>query len=63
MDFDERIVTGEVLTEDHDSEVGLRPRVLDEYVGQDKVKENLKIYIEAARCSRPRASLRPSGTW
>lgn len=49
MDFDERIVTGEILTEDHDVEVGLRPRVLDEYVGQDKVKDNLKIYIEAAK--------------
>ncbi|MBR2476853.1 MAG: Holliday junction branch migration DNA helicase RuvB [Clostridia bacterium] len=49
MDLDERIVTGEVLMEDHDAEVGLRPRVLDEYVGQDKVKDNLKIYIEAAK--------------
>lgn len=49
MDLDERIVTGEVLTEDNESEVGLRPRVLSEYVGQDKVKENLKIYIEAAK--------------
>lgn len=49
MDLDERIVTGEILTEDSDSEVGLRPRVLSEYVGQDKVKENLKIYIEAAK--------------
>lgn len=49
MDLDERIVTGEVLTEDSESEVGLRPRVLSEYIGQDKVKDNLKIYIEAAK--------------
>ncbi len=49
MDLDERIVTGGQLTEDSDSEVGLRPRVLSEYIGQDKVKENLKIYIEAAK--------------
>ncbi|MBQ6998661.1 MAG: Holliday junction branch migration DNA helicase RuvB [Clostridia bacterium] len=49
MDLDERIVTGEVLIEDSETEVGLRPRVLSEYVGQDKVKENLKIYIEAAK--------------
>ncbi len=49
MDLDERIVTGEVLTEDGELEVGLRPRVLNEYIGQDKVKENLKIYIEAAK--------------
>ena len=49
MDLDERIVTGEVLGEDNETEFGLRPRVLSEYVGQDKVKENLKIYIEAAK--------------
>jgi len=49
MDLDERIVTGEVLAEDGEAESGLRPRVLSEYVGQDKVKENLKIYIEAAK--------------
>lgn len=49
MDLDERIVTGEVLTEDSEAEVGLRPRALSEYIGQDKVKDNLKIYIEAAK--------------
>ncbi|MBQ6864273.1 MAG: Holliday junction branch migration DNA helicase RuvB [Clostridia bacterium] len=30
-------------------EIGLRPRTLDEYIGQEKVKENLSIYMEAAR--------------
>jgi len=30
-------------------EKSLRPKVLDEYIGQDKVKENLKVYIEAAK--------------
>ena len=31
------------------SEISLRPKVLSEYIGQDKVKENLKVYIEAAK--------------
>ena len=30
-------------------EKSLRPKILDEYIGQDKVKENMKIYIEAAK--------------
>lgn len=46
---DERIVTGEILGEDADAEYSLRPKILSEYIGQDKVKENLKIYIEAAK--------------
>lgn len=31
------------------SSIPLRPKVLDEYIGQDKVKENMKVYIEAAK--------------
>ena len=47
--FDNRVVTPEVTNDDNDIEVSLRPRFLSEYIGQDKVKENLAIYIEAAR--------------
>lgn len=49
FDDNERIVTGDLLDEDADIEVGLRPRQLEDYVGQEKVKENLKIYINAAK--------------
>ena len=35
--------------EDVDIELGLRPKALDDYVGQEQIKENLKIYIKAAR--------------
>lgn len=35
--------------EDADVEVTLRPQSLSEYIGQDKVKENLAVYIEAAK--------------
>lgn len=46
---DDRIVDGGAITEDSDIDVGLRPQTLDEYVGQEKAKESLKIYIEAAK--------------
>ncbi|MDR0405896.1 MAG: Holliday junction branch migration DNA helicase RuvB [Clostridiales bacterium] len=40
------------MSEDRDFELSLRPRTMTEYVGQEKVKENLKITIEAARQRR-----------
>ena len=47
MQFDSRMVTAEETPEDHDVEVTLRPQTLTEYIGQDKVKENMAIYIQA----------------
>ena len=44
-----RIVEPEIPESDTDIEYSLRPKVLDEYIGQDKVKENMKVYIEAAK--------------
>lgn len=49
MSLEERIVTGELIGEDVELETGLRPRMLAEYIGQEKVKENLMVYIQAAR--------------
>lgn len=49
MDFENRIITSDFTPEDSDIENSLRPKTLDDYIGQDKIKENLKIYIEAAR--------------
>jgi Holliday junction DNA helicase RuvB len=46
---DPRLVTAARVEEDAQYEAGLRPRVLDEYIGQDSVRENLKVSIEAAR--------------
>jgi holliday junction DNA helicase RuvB len=45
---EERIVGGEITGDDFD-EVSLRPRRLGEYIGQTKVKENLIVFIEAAK--------------
>lgn len=44
-----RIITTENLAEDVKIENHLRPQMLDDYIGQEKAKETLKIYIEAAK--------------
>lgn len=51
FDLENRIVAPEVIKADttDDVDLNLRPKTLDEYIGQEKVKENLKIYIEAAK--------------
>src|SRR5574344_1363969 len=47
--YEDRVVTPEVTSDDADIDISLRPKTLSEYIGQDKVKENLAIYIEAAK--------------
>ena len=49
MQEDERFVSASIRNEDFDLEVTLRPRRLGEFVGQSKVKENLSVFLEAAR--------------
>jgi len=49
FDFESRIVTTSYQNEDSDVEISLRPKTLNDYIGQDRAKENLKIYIEAAK--------------
>ena len=49
FDNDERIITPDFTETDHDIEISLRPKTLTEYIGQEKAKENLRIYIEAAK--------------
>jgi Holliday junction DNA helicase RuvB len=46
---DPRIVTAAPVEEEAQYEVGLRPRVLDDYIGQDRVRENLQVAIAAAK--------------
>ncbi|MCY9663741.1 Holliday junction branch migration DNA helicase RuvB [Paenibacillus alginolyticus] len=48
MDND-RIISANLMMEDNTIEYSLRPRYLAEYIGQKQAKENLKIYIEAAK--------------
>ena len=45
----ERIISKEIQADDIDNEENIRPQSLDEYVGQSEVKENLRIFIEAAK--------------
>ena len=48
-DFENRIVAPEMEESDRENEISLRPKTLDEYIGQTKAKENMAIYIEAAK--------------
>ena len=47
--MNERLITATRVDEDAQYEAGLRPRALDEYIGQDRVRENLHVSITAAR--------------
>lgn len=47
--MDDRIISANLMMEEEAVELSLRPRYLAEYIGQTKVKENLTIYIEAAK--------------
>ncbi len=49
MEDESRIITTSEINEDNEIEYSLRPRNLNEYIGQEKAKENLKVFIEAAK--------------
>ena len=49
MELEERILASQMTAEDGDTEVSLRPQKMTDYIGQEKVKENLSVYIEAAK--------------
>lgn len=47
--MEDRIISANLMMEDQAVELSLRPRYLAEYIGQNQIKENLKIYIEATK--------------
>ncbi|OMD61369.1 Holliday junction DNA helicase RuvB [Paenibacillus odorifer] len=47
--MDDRIISANLMMDEQAVELSLRPRYLGEYIGQTQVKENLKVYIEAAK--------------
>jgi Holliday junction DNA helicase RuvB len=49
FDFESRITASEYTSEDSETEISLRPKTLAEYVGQEKIKENLNVFIQAAK--------------
>ncbi len=49
MDYENRIVSAEFEQSENELENSLRPKILADYIGQEKVKENLSVYIKAAR--------------
>lgn len=50
--MEDRIISAHLMMEEQAMELSLRPRYLAEYIGQSTAKENLKIYIEAAKMRR-----------
>ena len=49
LELESRLAAPEYTHEDSDLEATLRPKTFEEYIGQEKAKENLKVYIEAAK--------------
>ena len=47
--MERRIITTELMEEDQKNDSNLRPQYLDDYIGQEKIKSTLKIYIDAAK--------------
>lgn len=52
FDFENRLLSAEEIPDEIDSDNPLRPKTLSEYIGQEKVKENLYIFIQAAKIRR-----------
>ncbi|EGG89595.1 Holliday junction ATP-dependent DNA helicase ruvB [Lachnospiraceae oral taxon 107 str. F0167] len=50
--MEKRIISTEITKEDKQIEKSLRPQFLHEYIGQEKIRNNLKIYIDAAKLRR-----------
>lgn len=46
---DERFISSSMNSYDEEIETSLRPKTFDDYIGQDKVKNNLKVFIEACK--------------
>lgn len=49
FDYENRMVSTGAIGEDAETEISLRPKAFDEYIGQEKVKDLLKVYIDAAK--------------
>lgn len=47
--MEKRVISTELMEEDYKIENSLRPKLLKDYIGQEKAKNNLKVYIEAAK--------------
>ena len=47
--MERRVITTEITEEDKYLEPNLRPQILKEYIGQEKIKANLQVYIDAAK--------------
>ncbi len=49
MEFDERLINSSLTSEDVEVENSLRPKSIEEYVGQEKIKNNLNVFVSTAK--------------
>lgn len=49
MEFDERLINSSLTSEDVEVENSLRPKTIEEYVGQEKIKNNLNVFVSTAK--------------
>ena len=61
--MEKRMISTEFTEEDMPIESSLRPMALADYIGQEKVKKNLKVYIEEKRAIRSSAVIWTPWTW
>ena len=47
--MEKRVISTQMQEEDYKIETSLRPQKLEDYIGQEKIKDNMKVYIEAAK--------------
>ena len=47
--MEKRVISTQLQEEDYKIESSLRPQRLEDYIGQEKIKSNMKVYIEAAK--------------
>lgn len=65
--MEKRVISTQIQEEDLQTETSLRPMSLEEYIGQEKIKGTLRVYIEAARRGKEPLDhvlvLRTAWTW
>ena len=67
MTNEDTIITAEAQDGEESVEQVLRPQILEEYIGQESVKDQMNIFIEAAKKKKrgdgPRLNIRPTRAW
>ena len=64
--MEKRVISTQLQEEDYKIESSLRPQRLEDYIGQEKIKSNMKVYIEAKKARQESLTMycfMNTGTW